>query len=70
VLANLAAIKKPGVLSSHKIDAEIRRRIRDTDVLHASVVIENGERFNNPGVELSRIDDLGTITRPVAGVGG
>jgi hypothetical protein len=38
-------------------------------MLHSSVVIEAGERFNNPGVELSRIDDLGAITKPVAGVG-
>jgi len=68
VLANLAAIKKPGALSSHKIDLEVKRRIRDTDLLHSSVVIQVGERFNNPGVELSRIDDLGTVTRPVAGV--
>jgi uncharacterized protein (DUF2235 family) len=68
VLANIAAIKKPGVLSSHKIDAEVRRRIRDTDLLHASVVIENGDRFNNPTVDLSRIDDLGAITKPVVGV--
>ena len=68
MLANIAAIKKPGVLSSHKIDAEVRRRIRDTDLLHASVVIENGDRFNNPTVDLSRIDDLGAITKPVVGV--
>jgi uncharacterized protein (DUF2235 family) len=67
VLANLAAIKKPGVLSSHKIDLEVKRRIRDTDVLHSSVIIETGERFNNPTAELSRIDDLGTITKAVAG---
>jgi len=68
VLANIAAIKKPGALSTHKIDAEVKRRIRDTDLLHASVVIQNGDRFNNPGVDLSRIDDLGVITKPVAGV--
>jgi uncharacterized protein (DUF2235 family) len=68
VLANIAAIKKPGALSTHKIDAEVRRRIRDTDLLHSSVVIQTGDRFNNPGVDLSRIDDLGAITKPVAGV--
>jgi len=69
VLANIAAIAKPGKLSSHKIDSQVKRRIRDTDLLHSSVVIETGDRFNNPGVDLSRIDDLGVITKPpVAGV--
>ena len=69
VLANLASITSPQALSSHKIDLEVKRRIRPTDLLHSSVVITVGERFNNPSVELSRIDDLGSITRPVAGVG-
>jgi hypothetical protein len=69
VLANLASITKPPRLSTHPIDAEVRRRIRDTDLLHSSVVIETGDRFNNPTVELSRIDDLGTITKPVAAAG-
>jgi hypothetical protein len=69
VLANLASIQKPGKLSTHKIDLEVKRGIRDTDLLHSSVVIEAGERFNNPRAELSRIDDVGTITKPVAGVG-
>jgi uncharacterized protein (DUF2235 family) len=69
VLANLASITKPAVLSTNKIDLEVKRRIRDTDLLHSSVLIGTGERFNNPGVELSRIDDLGAITKPVAGVG-
>ena len=68
VLANLAAIKKPAALSTHKIDLEVKRRIRDSDLLHGSVLITAGERFNNPRVELSRIDDLGTITKPVAGI--
>ena len=68
VLANLAAITKPAALSSHKIDLEVKRRIRDTDLLHSSVVITAGERYNNPRADLSRIDDLGAITKPVAGV--
>jgi uncharacterized protein (DUF2235 family) len=68
VLANLAGIKKPAALSTHKIDLEVKRRVRDTDLLHASVLIQTGERFNNPRVELSRIDDVGTITKPVAGI--
>ena len=45
-----------------------QERIRDTDLLHSSVVITAGERFNNPRAELARIDDLGTITKPVAGI--
>jgi len=69
VLANLASITKPAKLSTHPIDAEVRRRIRDTDLLHSSVIIETGARFNNPTVELSRIDDLGTVTKPVAAAG-
>ncbi|HET9270117.1 MAG TPA: DUF2235 domain-containing protein [Vicinamibacterales bacterium] len=69
VLANLASIKKPAALSTHKIDLEVKRRIRNTDLLHSSVVIMAGERFNNPSAELSRVDDLGVITKPVAGVG-
>ena len=44
VLANLAGIKKPRALSAHKIDPEVKRQIRDTDLLHASVVIETGGR--------------------------
>jgi len=69
VLANIAGIKKPAKLSTHKIDSEVRRRIRDNDLLHHSVVIEAGDRFNNPSGELARIDDLGVITKPVAGIG-
>jgi uncharacterized protein (DUF2235 family) len=69
VLANIANVLKPAVLSTHKIDSEVKRQIRDTDLMHASVLIQTGDRFNNPRVELSRIDDLGTITKPVAGVG-
>jgi uncharacterized protein (DUF2235 family) len=68
VLANLAAITRPVTLSSHKIDLEVKRRIRDTDLLHSSVIAMTGDAFNNPTVELSRIDDLGVITKPVAGV--
>jgi len=67
VLANLAAIKKPPLISIHKIDASIERHIRDTDVLHSSVIIgegQDGRRHINPKKELSRIDDLGAITKP------
>ena len=68
VLANLAAISKPVVLGRAKFDFDVKRRIRATDLLHSSVAIEQGDRFNNPTMELSRIDDLGTITKTVAGV--
>ena len=74
VLTNIAGILEPPRISDHDIDAEVRRKIRDTDLLHSSVILtgvaEAGRPFNNPSVELSRIDDLGVITRPVAGVGG
>jgi hypothetical protein len=69
VLANIANVLKPAALSTHKIDLEVKRRIRNTDLLHSSVVITAGERFNNPSAELARVDDLGVITKPVAGVG-
>jgi hypothetical protein len=64
VLDNLANIKKPPAISSHKIDAEVVRQIRDTDMLHVSVEIAAGPRLNNPKKALGRIDDLGTITNP------
>jgi hypothetical protein len=67
VLANLASIKAPPVISIHDIDAMIERRIRDTDLLHSSVIIgagEGGRRHNNPKQELARVDDLGAITKP------
>ena len=69
VLANIANVLKPAALSTHKIDLEVKRRIRNTDLLHSSVALTAGERFNNPSTELARVDDLGVITKPVAGVG-
>ena len=69
VLANIANVLKPAALSTHKIDLEVKRRIRNTDLLHSSVALTAGERFNNPSTELSRVDDLGVITKSVAGVG-
>ena len=67
VLDNLAGIKKPPLISSHKIDSEVVRQIRDTDLLHISVEIADGvggRRHNNPKKQLARIDDLGAITNP------
>ena len=69
MLDNLARIKKPPLISAHKIDLEVVRQIRDTDLLHVSVVIADGEGgrgHNNPKKDLARIDDLGTITKPAA----
>jgi len=69
VLDNLARIKKPPLINSHKIDLEVVRQIRDNDLLHVSVVIaegDGGRRHNNPKKDLARIDDLGTITKPAA----
>jgi len=69
VLDNLARIKKPALISAHKIDLEVVRQVRDSDLLHESVLLADGEggrRLNNPKKELSRVDDLGTITKPSA----
>lgn len=71
VLANLSSATTPCEISDHDIDAQVPRRIRDTDLLHTSVVLNDGppgRPHNNPRVALSRIDDLGTIT-PADAVG-
>jgi len=65
VLANLARGTKPCAITGHNLDARVPRRIRDTDLLHNSVVLDAGAAdrpHNNPKVVLARIDDLGTIT--------
>jgi hypothetical protein len=67
VLDNLASIGRPPLISSHKIDLDVVRQIRDTDLLHVSVEVADGvgeRRHNNPKKPLARIDDLGTITHP------
>ena len=69
VLDNLARIKKPAMISAHKIDLEVVRQIRDTDVLHVSVQLvegEGGRRHNNPKKELARADDLGAVSKSAA----
>jgi uncharacterized protein (DUF2235 family) len=55
-------------IGKHPIDAEVLRKIRDTDLLHSSVQLgaaATGRLFNNPRVTLARIDDAGNVTRPV-----
>jgi uncharacterized protein (DUF2235 family) len=55
-------------IGRHPIDAEVIRKIRDSDLLHASVKLEPGvpgRRHNNPKVALARVDDAGNVTRPV-----
>ena len=67
VLDNLANVRKPPLISVHQVDSEVIRQIRDTDLLHISVEIADGtggRRLNNPRKSLSRVDDLGTVTRP------
>ena len=69
VLDNLARIKKPPLISAHKIDLEVVRQVRDSDLLHGSVLLADGEggrRHNNPKKDLARVDDVGTITKPSA----
>jgi len=66
VAANPASNLPPPELSDHDLDAQVPRRVRDTDLLHASVVLNAGppgRPHNNPKAALARIDDLGVITR-------
>ena len=68
VAANLADKDLPQEITTHDLDAEAVRKIRDTDLLHSSVVLGPGApglRHNNPKVALARIDDAGNVTRPV-----
>jgi uncharacterized protein (DUF2235 family) len=65
VLANLANVVTPQAISDHEVDAQVPRRIRDTDLLHTSVILDAGapgRPHNNPRTVLARIDDLGVIT--------
>jgi uncharacterized protein (DUF2235 family) len=64
VVANLADRKLPQAISAHKVDAQHRRTILPTDLLHISVRLEPGSPsrpHNNPGEPLARIDDFGRI---------
>jgi uncharacterized protein (DUF2235 family) len=68
ILANAADSRRPQQISNHEVDAEHRRTILSTDLLHASVRFEPGipgRPHNNPRVPLARIDDMGRIEEVV-----
>jgi uncharacterized protein (DUF2235 family) len=68
ILANAADSRQPQQISNHEVDAEHRRTILSTDLLHASVRCEPGipgRPHNNPRGPLARIDDLGRIEEVV-----
>ena len=65
VAANLATRVDPMQISDHKFDLGVRRAIRGTDLLHASVRLGPGiagRLHNDPAVALRRIDDAGVIS--------
>ena len=65
VAANLATRVDPMQISDHRLDLEIRRSIRPTDLLHATVRLGPGiagRPHNDPAVALRRIDDAGVIS--------
>jgi uncharacterized protein (DUF2235 family) len=66
IAANLADKGLLQQIGRHPVDAEVLRKILDTDLLHASVSLDpsTGRRHNNPRVALARIDNEGNVTRP------
>jgi uncharacterized protein (DUF2235 family) len=65
VAANLATRVDPAQISDHELDLEVRRTIRSTDLLHATVTLGpgiKGRLHNDPAVALRRIDDAGVIS--------
>jgi uncharacterized protein (DUF2235 family) len=65
VAANLVHRALAQQISDHKLDLEVVRQIRATDLLHTTVRLEAGSRgrpHNNPAFALARIDDDGTVT--------
>jgi hypothetical protein len=69
VAANLVHRALAQQISDHKLDLEVVRQIRATDLLHATVQLEAGSRgrpHNNPAFTLARIDDDGAVTRASA----
>jgi uncharacterized protein (DUF2235 family) len=69
VAANLVHRTLAQQISAHKLDLEVMRQIRPTDLLHATVRLEAGSgdrRHNNPAFTLARIDDEGAVTRASA----
>lgn len=65
VTANLATRVDPMQISDHRFDLEVRRAVRATDLLHATVKLGPGiagRPHNDPPVALRRIDDAGVIS--------
>jgi uncharacterized protein (DUF2235 family) len=65
VAANLATRVDPMQISDHRLDLGVRRAIRATDLLHATVQLGPGiagRPHNDPTVPLRRIDDTGVIS--------
>jgi uncharacterized protein (DUF2235 family) len=65
VAANLATRVDPMQISDHRLDLGVRRAIRATDLLHATVQLgpgAAGRPHNDPTVALRRIDDAGVIS--------
>lgn len=68
IAKNLAAKDLPRQISDHKVEAKIKRGIRSTDLLHASVELTDGipgRPHNNPTFAMARIDDAGNVTQTV-----
>jgi len=68
IIANAAHSGLPQEISDHVVDANHRRTILATDLLHTSVQLEPviaGRLHNNPPVPLARIDDAGRIEEVV-----
>ena len=64
VAANLATRVDPMEISDHKLDLELRRAIRSSDLLHATVQLGRGapgRPHNDPNVPLRRINDAGVV---------
>lgn len=64
MLVNASDSRLAQQISNHIIDAEHRRTILSTDLLHSSVRLDPGipgRPHNNPRFPLARIDDMGRI---------
>ncbi len=64
VAANLATRLDPMQISDHKLDLEVRRAIRASDLLHSTVQLGRGAAgrpHNDPTIALRRIDDAGVV---------
>jgi uncharacterized protein (DUF2235 family) len=65
VARNLATRIDPMQISDHRLDLELKRAIRNTDLLHFTVQLGPGlpgRPHNDPTIALRRIDDAGVIS--------